>query len=526
MLYIAFLIHAPDDSQVIYGSEPGSFHGGVGAPSRPPSRANSKSPMSHVVDMATSEYTTDTPSNRQEEEAHLQRAISESLHASGVQTPQRLPPPPPPPPPPSSQQSGVTSGGDAPVYFGPANRPDYDPNEWAMVPLRAAESDPEPKLRVRKPRAPVFLRCRQDQAWRKHRIGALLMIYFQIPAARNALLQSGDPPSYGYGNRSDWWKGQPILPAGQAESGNWECPPWSDELHRLMAFLEGTERSYGTADILARARYASGVNSFDAEKDFFNSFFELHATVGTHETMQVLTSFVEVVELENSTPQARDRFGLLDLQVSKDISPMPETLYDLLDFVFLADLRQAIEDPSSARMAWVAEASHVLTFRIQGDDGLPKPIEIPETFYIDRYMNVNGQKIQALQRDMMTVLRAYDANLQREKSAISWTNPHTNKVYDRRVISEAAVRRCREMIRRIKNRAFWREHEQAVAAGEEKYYLPEHTGEPKLLSDEAKVVAHYEAKIKELEEGLAEIERTLNGVLEPPASMIMYAFVR
>lgn len=468
--------------------------------------------MSRLVDITANEYTTDTPSNRQEEEDHLQRAITESLNASGVQSPQTMPPPPPLPQP---QQSGVTTNGDSAVYFGPANRPEYDPDEWAMVRLKTHEGDPEPSRRVRIPGMPAFLRCRWDIAWRKHRIGALLMIFHQIPSARNALLQSGEVPGYGYGNKSDWWTGQPILPPGVQDSNGWdndECPPWSDELHRLMAFLDGTERSYGTADTFSRARYATTMEALDPEKDFFTSFFESQSAEAPAENIGALVSFVEIVSLDDLELQTQDHFGLLDLQIPKDVDPTAETLYNALDFIFLADPRLTREDPSSGRMAWITHPSDVFTCRVQGDDGLPRRIEIPETLYLDRYMKGNGTKIQELQRDMLTLLDAYGASVQKEESLVRWVNPKTNKVYDRRVISKAALQRCREKVRKIKNRAFWREHEQAPAGEEEEYYLPERAGEPTLLADEAHVVAHYEDQIRQLEDQVAEIERIMKGM--------------
>ncbi len=65
-----------------------------------------------------------------------------------------------------------------------------------------------------------------------------------------------------YGNNKDWWKGseilQPEVQEAQAAGAeyNWELKrvQWVAELHRLSAFLDSTERAYGTADLLAGAR--------------------------------------------------------------------------------------------------------------------------------------------------------------------------------------------------------------------------------------------------------------------------------
>ncbi|KAL2176350.1 uncharacterized protein P884DRAFT_33774 [Thermothelomyces heterothallicus CBS 202.75] len=502
----SYVIHAP----VIYGTEQNSFYG---APSRPPSRANNKSPISRLVDLSSAEYTTDRPSNRQEEEDQLQRAINESLNTSGIQSPHAFPPPPPPLP----QQSGVTThDGASSVQFGPATRPNYDADEWAMVRLGHTERDPDPSLRARKDGARVFLRCRKWNDWEKHRIGALLMIYQQIPAVRNALLQTGEAPRYGYGNKTDWWQGEPILPPQQPVTDGWyedSVVSWSDEIHRLMAFLELSDRAYGTADVVARARHPDTRDTGDAERDFFENFAESETGEAARENRETLVSSVEIVAFDDASPQGGDCFGLLDLQVTKDADPLPENLYNVLDWLFFVDLRLAREDPSAARVAWITQPSEVLTCRFQGEDGLPGPLEIPETFYLDRYLKSNGKKLQELQMETVALLKAYDANLHKEGRLTRWVNPQTNKVYDRRVITKAAVRRCHEAIRRIRYRAYWRKHEQASADGEGEYYLPEHPGEPDLLPEEAAVIAHYEAKIAELENNLAEIERVMDELI-------------
>ncbi|KAL2131314.1 hypothetical protein VTI74DRAFT_5274 [Chaetomium olivicolor] len=497
----SFVIHPP----VIYGTEPNSFY----APSRPPSRANNRSPMSRLVDFTTPGYSTDTPSSRQEEDDHLQRAINESLNVSGGQSSQTLPPPPPLPLP---QQSGVTTA-NGETYFGPANRPDYDPNEWAMVQVAKEEKDPEPSLRARQPWMPVFLRFRGEITWTAHRLGPLLMIYHQIPAARNALLKTGEAPLTGYGNCSDWWKGHVLLRGGQPAptEATSVATDWAEELHRLVAFLEGTDRTYGTADPLASALPSDGWESGDAEKDFIQRFTDAHLAEGTgSESLRGLVASVEIVSFDELEHDSRDCFGLLDLQIVNDPNGQARTLYDVLNWVFFADIRLAKEDPSSARMAWIDEPSQVFTCRFQGEEGFAKPIEIPETLYLDRYMKANASKIKELQTDMVALLKLLDANMAKEESLIRYVSPKTHRSFDRRALCNAGIRRAWDRVTQIKNRAFWRNHENACADGTEHYYLPDHTGEPDLLPEEARVVALYEAKIRELAGELAEIERVMN----------------
>ncbi|KAL1839476.1 hypothetical protein VTJ49DRAFT_1485 [Mycothermus thermophilus] len=513
----SFSIHAPT---VLYGTDPNSFYG---APSRPPSRVNNRSPMSRVADIATAEYTSDTPTSRQEEEDQLQRAISASLGDSGMQTPLAFPPPPLafPPPPPMPQQSGVTtSGNESGVQFGPANRPEYEPDEWAMVRLANRDPDADPALRTRKPGAPVLLRCRNETEWNKHRLGALLMIYQTIPAARNALLRTGETPGYGYGNKSDWWQGQAIaVPAQEPRDvvGDRVRVSWTDELHRLMAFLEGTDRAYGTADLLTRAGNPEDHILDNAEKDFFYNFAMSHQLPdGDPNILSTFMSSVEIGALEDLAVQATDSFGILDLQIRDDAELEFQTLYHALDWMFFTEFKLAKEDRTTARTAWMSQVSEVFTCRLQGVKKLPHAIDVPETLYLDRYLKNNYREIRELQLDMVEAMKAADAVKQKEEELLRWVNPQTGKVYDdRRVLIKAALDRCRESIQRIKRGAAWRAHDQAGDKAADEFFLAEVIEDPPLLPDEAKVVAHYEARIRELEQQAAHIQQVIDAQITP-----------
>ncbi|KAH6626443.1 hypothetical protein B0J18DRAFT_141096 [Chaetomium sp. MPI-SDFR-AT-0129] len=500
----SFTINSPP---VLYGTDP-SFYGG---PSRPPSRANNRSPLSRLVESAAGgEYTTATPSNRQEEEDQLQQAINLSLNTSGVQSPHPFPPPPLPVP----QQSGVmNSNGESSAYFGPANRPDYDQDQWAMVPLGRQDSDSDPSLRARKSGAPVFLRCRITSEWEKHRVGGLMMVFQKIPAVRNLILRIGITPDYGYGNKGDWWQGEPIGVPLQPESNGWDgkiIPSWTDEIHRLVAFLELSERAYGTADILIRARTPTIRDSWDAEKDLFENFTEASLEGPAVPKIETLVSSVSILMLDTLDEQGNDRFALLDLHVVKDVGPPPENLYHVLDSLFFAELRLAKEDPSAVRMAWITQPSDILTFRFQGDEGFPRLLEIPETFYIDRYLQENGLKLQKIQFEMVTLLNAYEVNVAKERQLAQ-----TNLGDDRRAVMGAAIRRRLERASKFKHDTYWRKQGQTPIEVEGDYYLPDHVGELALLPEEAEIADMCEAEIRELEGKLVEMDRIMNDAVLP-----------
>jgi hypothetical protein len=476
--------------------------------------------MSRLVDAATAEFSSDTPTSHQEEQEQLQRAINASLEGSGMQPPLAFPPPPAPAP----QQSGVINS-ESGVVFGPANRPDYEPDEWAMVRLSNRDSDADPTLRSRKNGAPVLLRCRLEPEWNKHRLGALLMIFQTIPAARNALLRTGDTPGYGYGTKSDWWQGQPItVPAQEPRDliGDRERISWTDEIHRLIAFLEGTDRAYGTADLLTRAEYIEDKFTDNAEKTFFCAFHSANEEADP-DILHAFVSHVEIGALSDLALQTTNSFGILDLQVRDDSELEVENLYHALDWMFFTEFRLAKEDQSTARTAWMSRVSDVFTCRLQGVNKLPHAVDIPETLYLDRYVKKNRREVRLLQLDMVEAMKAVDALRKKEEDLLRWVNPHTGKVYDdRRVLIAEGLKLCRERIQRIKRRAAWRDHCQGHKAPDD-FYLADVVAEAPLLPDEAKVVADCEARIQELERQAAQIQEYIDGKAKIFVPLMGYA---
>jgi hypothetical protein len=153
----------------------------------------------------------------------------------------------------NAQESGVTNTNQ--VHFGPATRTEYETANWAMVPMgksavREILNDPEPAERKRDITSgtPAFLKPSTEN----NRLGALITIYSQIPLIREIFLpRAGQDTAPNYGSDKEWWTGKAIdIPQVFGE----DVTPPSEvamELQRLMAFLEKTERSYGSAEALA-----------------------------------------------------------------------------------------------------------------------------------------------------------------------------------------------------------------------------------------------------------------------------------
>ncbi|KAI8623694.1 hypothetical protein F5Y19DRAFT_350962 [Xylariaceae sp. FL1651] len=361
------------------------------APTRPPSRTNNRSPLGRMIDF-TAQEAAGAPTNSAQEDADLARAIAESAAESG------LPP----------QEAGVIDNETNTKYFGPANRSQYDSDQWAMVPTKAMveteQTDPPPSNRKRDTDAPAFLRQTKD-----HRLGALLSIYSKIPVARNFLLRCGKPART-YGHNTEWWKGKPILKedvlatiARQEEVwGENAHPDFVEELHRLIAFLDKSERSYGNADGLAETKAID--DSFgswmpDVEERLFHA---LHIASADDPECGVedMTTTSKIISVrppganqsdldsqDEDEEESTTSFIFLDIVLDPESYSWVNTIYDALDhLLWFSALSWDYTFPDEAKSAVLLKPAEVLTMRF-GSGGLVKPCEIPAVFYADRYMD-------------------------------------------------------------------------------------------------------------------------------------------
>ncbi|KAI0381757.1 hypothetical protein F5Y04DRAFT_254284 [Hypomontagnella monticulosa] len=396
---ISFNIQGPDELP------PTSYQNNA-APTRPPSRANNPSPFG-------------APANAAEEDANLERALAESAAESGIQL----------------QETGVVDTETNLKYFGPANRPQYETEQWAMIPTKATNdpvnTDPLPSNRQRDADTPSFLRQTKD-----HRVGSILSIYHKIPLIRNILLQCGTP-SKNYGHNSEWWRGQPILKHEHLAAMARGEPVWDDEahpefveeLHRLMAFLDRTDRSYGTADSLVDTKAIDpnfGTWMSDVEDKLFEAIrgeaannpdcdINPMTTIGTILPCTPLPATGSPTEDSNDNHSEEERdtpFVFLDVQLDSDQYSWVETIYDALDHLLWAHaLTLDSNFPEDANYAVLSKASEVVTIRL-GGTGLVKPCEIPAVLYVDRYMKERRDlalKFQTYIRFAKKKLRMYNA---------------------------------------------------------------------------------------------------------------------
>lgn len=344
------------------------------------------------------------------------------------------------------QESGIINGGDpAPVHFGPANRDVYAPESWAMVPTGAAAQEtsyvprePGPAARQRTPGAPAFLVQKPDQ-W-STRLGAILTIFHEIPLMRNLLLQTGSQPS-SYGHNPEWWKGERIYPPhvlamlqnGASEADAEATIDFQEEVHRLMAFLDNTERSYGSIDALTATLKTGNIPSAD------RTFFDQWLSSNGEETLKPILHSASQLVVENfEVSEVADTFSFLDIELSENQWTEVKSLNDMWDNLFWNDALSWQEVNSQTKMTTLDDMGEVLTLRIDCDSTqFPGSIDVPNVWYPERYLFARKEAGRQIQEQMAWAAAARYKGLHLQAILGQWEDPKTGKVWQRdRIASE------------------------------------------------------------------------------------------
>lgn len=264
--------------------------------------------------------------------------------------------------------------------------------------------NPLPEFRRRKAEEPAFLRPSHHSGY----LHALLTILHSIPLARAALLL---PPvkNVSYGYDSEWWSGTRIV-APKTIAYDDGIVPQSDaddfiyETQRLMAFLDSTTRSYGSADILVDMECYRNCNAESQLSQFFQTWTAAALELAPDEQLTQIFSSVALKNPRNARAQlSQKEFACLE----PHHRPGDETLYDSLDVAIWSDnVDLPLED------VWIEYAAPVFTMRLH--DPKPNPamrrdkvdVRIPATWYPDRYL----ESCKQLSREM----RARKVDLSRE----------------------------------------------------------------------------------------------------------------
>lgn len=323
-------------------------------------------------------------SSQDQQDRELQQALAMSLEEIG------LPP----------QEQGVTNMDE--VAFGPANRNEYEQGKWEMVPagktsVQEIVVDPEPADRKRDLDAPAFLKPTVTNS----RLNALITIFHEIPMIRNVFLNIRDClPNYG--TNKEWWSGEKItLPSMQVD----DDPPIYDEidreLQRLMAFLDKTDRSYGSVDVLANLDEVKRMirqNGPDVESAVLQAWKHIFEHSIYENYVKVIFSVGVASESSEDQPQ---EFAMLELSLPTKDSAQ-ETLYDIADETLWSNQTWDLADTP-----YLFHIAEVIAFKIEGGSE-HKRVDIPAVWYPDRYLKSSREAALEMQRKKRATAEKYE----------------------------------------------------------------------------------------------------------------------
>ncbi len=302
------------------------------------------------------------------------------------------------------QEYGVI--GDSKPYFGPANRSSYNNNEWAMVRgnsyAKEVLPDPEPADRKRLPDTPAFLKPSVDE----HRLSAILTTLHEIPMAKEIFLNRDDSIS-DYGHNSHWWTGakieskEPNMTGSQnrADASPQDYDDFHRETQRLMAFLTGTERAYGSSDCLANLPALTVTPGTDKDSKFFELWKDICRRTKQESLIPFIFTHAVQPGRDEDAPDQEHQFAVLDLELPQTESDTDmETLYDLSDQALWAMSGMDVE-----ASAYLDQLADVIAFRIRGRDADSRMIMIPATWYPDRYLKENREASLEMRRKKLEI---------------------------------------------------------------------------------------------------------------------------
>jgi hypothetical protein len=278
------------------------------------------------------------------------------------------------------QESGVTNT-EAPA-FGPATRSQYEQGKWELVPtttLREVILDPEPLERKRDLGVPAFLKPSVED----HRVGALLTIYHEIPMLREMFLDRSNIIA-NYGNDREWWTGKAMEIPTITGTEELEQADFRHELQRLMAFLDKTDRSYGSAEALVNLPLVKQIFRSGPSRDIDSAVLEAFKEISRNSQSKIKKLFSRGVDgpEENNDQE----FAILQLPLPLRNS-YAETLYDIADSVMWE--ATSLDLNSSPFLTNIGE---VISFRFTDwDQSKKKGITVPAVWYPDRYLDTGRQ---------------------------------------------------------------------------------------------------------------------------------------
>ena len=320
------------------------------------------------------------------------------------------------------QETGVTDF-DRPT-FGPAERESYDPSQWAMTVsgTQAQEIilDPDPSDRRRDKGSPAYLKPTPSN----DRLAAFVKILHEIPLAREALLnRSHTIPDYGI--NAEWWAGTAIKILRVVNLDQNVQDTYGEdvllETQRLMAFLDKTERAYGSVDVLANLLgMTAPVDKIGRFLQYWHDFTEQYAPEA--DLKDVFMSKGVKRELDDSGEFVEQCFHSLPVRVEQLLVDRGMSLYDALDELLWANM--------SNNEVYLEEVADVLTFEVSNPNANSSGlgIDVPSVWYSDRYLESSIVAAKEMRKQKMAVEERLEQLENQRDKLTSLRRPGTGKI--------------------------------------------------------------------------------------------------
>ncbi len=312
-----------------------------------------------------------------------------------------------------------------------ATKQSLNPQQTGIVNATGREYllDPEPEGRRRMKGEPAFIKPLRYEDFS----ASLITILYTIPQCRHALLsRRADKPLHDYGYNVHWWEGEPIETRHTldcSDSQAWNAPEEFHELQRLMTFLHGTNRSYGS--IGALHKYLDDDKNRGVPSWSVNDLACLRPWEKAAKSTLGLPMFITQVRDTSVEPWISKSVWHFDITTKH--GRKAGTLYDSLDDWFWSKRSDAHPTPSTC----IESCAPVIVMRIRNDHqaAQTRNISVPATWYADRYLLEHVELIKFM-RSKMT----------RDKLAVEMIDSKLRKIQKCKYTSDDEPRSASELL--------------------------------------------------------------------------------
>ena len=323
------------------------------------------------------------------------------------------------------QETGTIDHGKP--TFGPATRNYYEADAWAVVRPAAQIVEeillnPEPNDRKRQPNTPAFFKTPSTS----HRLSALIKILHAIPMAREALLNR-TKTLQDYGHEKDWWDGTPVkvlrIVNMDADGRRFNEDDIIFEAQRLMAFLDKTDRAYGSTNVLA------GFEGIGLQNDGkASNFMSIWQSASARYRSPLANIFESVgTKLDPSDPESArsEHFCYLSVSVDTETSGKALTLYEAMDHILWVDAK---EDDD----IYLEQIGDIFTLEVKNQvENVPGlGIEVPSIWYADRYLPSHLQQAKGMLAQKAAVTAQFQKEEKLQAKFSSFQKPETGVEVD------------------------------------------------------------------------------------------------